>query len=74
MVDQNPNRLLVADGDAADRELLRSLGETLGFIVRSVADEAELRAEVAHWNPTVIALDPATLGVSPEAVLHWLGF
>src|SRR5271166_1197394 len=70
---QNANRLIVADADLGSARLVSEVGARLGFAVTSVTDAAQLDEECARFAPTVIVLDPQSLGATEIELLRGLG-
>ncbi len=69
---ENANRLLIAEGDAACARLASEIGTRLGFTVAQVETSVQLNEECARFAPTVILLDPQSLGVTEIDLLSRL--
>ena len=54
---QGEIRILVADDNRANRELLENLLKGVGFITKAVSNGEEALFEYKRWNPQLIALD-----------------
>ena len=69
----NPNRLLIADSDADARSVAGDFAARLGYAVAYASDECQFRDLVDRFAPTVILIDPLTLGPPDFDPLRWLG-
>jgi EAL domain-containing protein (putative c-di-GMP-specific phosphodiesterase class I) len=69
---QNANHLVVADADLDSARLVSEVGARLGFAVTSVTDAAQLHEECARVAPSVIVLDPQSLGATETELLRGL--
>lgn len=54
---QGEIRILVADDNGPNRELLENLLKNAGFVTRAVSNGEEALAEYRRWDPRLIALD-----------------
>jgi CheY-like chemotaxis protein len=54
---QRELRILVADDNEANREILTKLLESVGFLVREAADGREACTAFAAWHPDLILMD-----------------
>lgn len=55
--DQGEIKILIADDNGANRELLENLLKGAGFVTKSVSNGEEALTEYRRWNPRLIALD-----------------
>jgi signal transduction histidine kinase/DNA-binding response OmpR family regulator len=55
--DQGEIRILIADDNKDNRDLLKSLLEGVGFVTESAGDGAEALEKFESWNPHLITLD-----------------
>lgn len=69
---ENANRLIVAEANAESAELASAVGKRLGFAVVEVGTAAQLNEECARFSPTVILLDPQSLGATEIDLLSGL--
>ncbi len=69
---ENANRLIVADLNPDSARLALELGRKLGFEVAQVGTAAQLTEECARFSPTVILLDPQSLGATEIDLLSAL--
>ncbi len=69
---ENANRLLIAEADLDCARLAAEVAIRLGFAVTEVDTAAQLTEECARFAPTVILLDPQSLGVTEIDLLSRL--
>jgi CheY-like chemotaxis protein/anti-sigma regulatory factor (Ser/Thr protein kinase) len=70
---QGPLRILVADDERENREILRGLLERLGFAVQEAEDGSRCIEKAANWVPDLICMDlrmPLMDGLEATRALH----